>query len=594
MSGTNHPTRSLDWTPSTSTSNTNRAPLFPWEANPADAHELPLRDPELGLTYLRRREAHERQHGIEQFLRFANRAAPLHSTLNADSEYSAASGGLGRGAWPGIDVAPEEGFDATIRRLEQGGERYPVENVHGDEWAGMAGGELMGESWGWDADMMDEDGEGEVADEFEVGEWGEGDDEEEDDQLREAMMELARSTNRTEPAYEDAWTSEGLDDHDPARELSAVELANRNAAAAERNLRRTYGLDATQDPWATNYYDYLGSRPLNPPADPPEGYEARPSVTRPSMFDLLEDRAKTRRVASDPCSATSWCSYLAPGMKLAGVQVFAASSSDNLAESQRMNRSHARSGNDSPSDYAARASALRTAYAPLPAQLRSTPATVPLVHPPPGQPTAAPGTSAQSETTDPTIPRLRELGRRPPAFESLLAVLREDVRDPSRPERFSDFASRVNLDVAALASAAMDDQGAAKAERWSVEVTVLSYDPAKRRMSGLMHALGFAGQAEPPTITTYLRGEILVPGVEGLWTPGSAKALPLTEWGVKRAAQVGRHWAGIGPFKDVGREELSRKAADLKWLRRKTDGWILMRWKETGFVNVSSKCSPSA
>lgn len=235
-------------------------------------------------------------------------------------------------------------------------------------------------------------------------------------------------------------------------------------------------------------------------------------------------------------------------------------------------------------------SALRSAYRP-PVPLVSSDLYTPAAPSSgPTRPSVTSNTQYDPTDTATTVARLREFGRRTPAIDSLLAVLREDVRNDSRPERFSDFASRVNLDVAALASAAMDDQPD-KPERWQVEVTVLGYDPEARTLSGMMHALGFAGQAEPPTITTHLQGEILSPGTDGLWTPKSAKALPLTEWGIKRAAQAGRHWASIGPFKDVTKEELTAKAADLKWLRRKTEGWVLMRWKETGFVNVARKLS---
>lgn len=561
--------------------------LSDWDTNLADATgQLPLRDPEFGLTYLRRREESERHHGIEQFLRFANQAAPLDSHLNADDEYPAPST-LGSRVWPyfppGLAFA-----DATLARPGRDGDHYPGADMRPDEWIAAAERELLESSWmeGPTARMAvdgneyetddDDDDEGEMTNEFEIGDWGEEDDDD-DDQLRAAMLELAQASNRHAPTFDRDWTSHLFDSATDRAGLRAQELADRNATAAERSLRQTYGLDDTEDRWAMNYYDYLGVRPSHPPTESTSNLHARPSVTRPSMFDLLEDRAKTKRTATDPCSALSWTSFLAPGMILAGSQVFTATAAPNSSTST--NRSNAQSG----SDYATRTSALRAAYAPPPPRSRSS--MIPLVPPVPLSVTAPQTAEIASSST---LGRLREFGRRPPAFESLLAVLREDVRDPNRPERFSDFANRVNLDVAALATAAMIDQPA-KPERWSVEVTVLSYDPEARALTGLMHALGFAGQAEPPTITTHLQGEILSPGTDGLWTPTSAKSLPLTDWGIKRAAQAGRHWASIGPFKDVGKEELTAKAADLKWLRRKTKGWVLMRWKETGFVNVARK-----
>ncbi len=337
-----------DWPPPEPQPSTSHAPLFDWDTNLADAADLAERDPEFGLTYLRRREESERQQGIEQFLRFANQATPLNSTLNANNEYSPRFG-LGQQVWPYL--GPDLTFaDATSANPAQNGERYPSENIHGDNWPGASGRELMESSWMWGGeDRMDEDdqegeGEDELSNEFEIGDWGQGDDDDDDDHLRQAMMELARATNNQTTTFEGDWPPGILDRLGDGSGPSAQALADRNATAAERHLRRTYGLDDSEDPWAINYYDYLGSRPLNPPRELSVEEQARPSVTRPSMFDLLEDRGKAKRTASDPCSATSWTSFLAPGMVLSGSQVFTATPSNALASSTRMNRSHAQSG----------------------------------------------------------------------------------------------------------------------------------------------------------------------------------------------------------------------------------------------------------
>ncbi|KAI5475356.1 vacuolar import/degradation protein Vid24 [Pseudohyphozyma bogoriensis] len=119
-------------------------------------------------------------------------------------------------------------------------------------------------------------------------------------------------------------------------------------------------------------------------------------------------------------------------------------------------------------------------------------------------------------------------------------------------------------------------------ERWAVKVVIQSYDSATRTLSGLMHALGVPDSTG--TVTTYFSGEILDPGSEeGLWTK---------KWGAGRKEDID-NWARVGPFAEMlgvgggAQQVLKSKSGDRDWLREVTEGWVLMRWKEQEFVNVS-------
>ena len=94
-----------------------------------------------------------------------------------------------------------------------------------------------------------------------------------------------------------------------------------------------------------------------------------------------------------------------------------------------------------------------------------------------------------------------------------------------------------------------------------------------------MHAIGVP--ASPSEITTCFQGELINPIVDGL---RSRKWSKLSKMSIEM-----EYWCRIGPFRGMDVGELAVQAHDFSWLRDKTTGWILMRWKETDFVNVSGQ-----
>ncbi|KAK4705450.1 hypothetical protein P7C70_g742, partial [Phenoliferia sp. Uapishka_3] len=119
----------------------------------------------------------------------------------------------------------------------------------------------------------------------------------------------------------------------------------------------------------------------------------------------------------------------------------------------------------------------------------------------------------------------------------------------------------------------------AETEHWAVRVVIHTYTPEKKTISGLMHALGVPHSTTQ--VTTYFIGDIIDPAVDGLYT---------RKWNARRKDDI-EYWTKLGPFKNVSKDELAERANDPLWLREQTDGWLLMRWKEADFVNVTKEDS---
>lgn len=96
-----------------------------------------------------------------------------------------------------------------------------------------------------------------------------------------------------------------------------------------------------------------------------------------------------------------------------------------------------------------------------------------------------------------------------------------------------------------------------------------------------MHALGVP-DASAQIVTTHFQGDILNPAINGL--------LARKVVGAKKRDDS-LYWAQLGPFKGLGKEELSARSSDLEWLRQRTEGWMLMSWQELDFINVTRESS---
>ncbi|KAM0793571.1 hypothetical protein ACM66B_001007 [Microbotryomycetes sp. NB124-2] len=327
----------------------------------------------------------------------------------------------------------------------------------------------------------------------------------------------------------------------------------------------------------------LGTRPLNPAAT--ESQTAAPQRTtlsrqpshlkdqqwaeqasRPGSHDTrsrppLRGRASATGTSVDTLdssmhdlsSATSLSSFLRPGVVFVGQQTFEAKS---VATSR----------------YGATAGSSRhVAYAPLPMFASSDPL----------RPLEAP-------TDFPALPSSRTNG--------LDALLRRPAatRPTSTNQVFASYdnvlrhALRSDMGTISIATVAEDSASAAaleaKRQQWGVKVVIHSVSPNNDQVTGLMHAIGVP--ASPHDITTHFTGELIDPVVDGLRS---------RQWSstVRMSTEL-EYWARIGPFRGMDTNELAVQAHDFHWLRDKTRGWILMRWKEKEFVNVSpSACSLS-
>ncbi|GAA5834078.1 hypothetical protein JCM9279_004209 [Rhodotorula babjevae] len=134
-------------------------------------------------------------------------------------------------------------------------------------------------------------------------------------------------------------------------------------------------------------------------------------------------------------------------------------------------------------------------------------------------------------------------------------------------------------------------------ESWSVKVTVLTYDPELKSITGLMRAHGVAippataasssSSAAVSDVTTFFSGSILHPILDGLFCSPSPTGSG-GEFHITRASEA-ESWIQLGPFKGLTKRELLEGAKNRAWVEERTRGWVLFRWKERDFVNVTAK-----
>ncbi|GAA5980069.1 hypothetical protein JCM10908_001521 [Rhodotorula pacifica] len=144
-------------------------------------------------------------------------------------------------------------------------------------------------------------------------------------------------------------------------------------------------------------------------------------------------------------------------------------------------------------------------------------------------------------------------------------------------------------------------------ERWGVKVSIDTYDPVQRQLSGFMaaHGITVASRTDVPIsahspttksdITTFFTGQILHPILDGLFTIPPVGRLNLAGWPCKprlTRSHEADGWVQIGPFKGMKSGELLERGKDRQWVQEVSKGWILCRWKEKEFINVAAKDAP--
>ncbi|TNY21062.1 vacuolar import and degradation protein-domain-containing protein [Rhodotorula diobovata] len=102
-----------------------------------------------------------------------------------------------------------------------------------------------------------------------------------------------------------------------------------------------------------------------------------------------------------------------------------------------------------------------------------------------------------------------------------------------------------------------------------------------------------AGAPPPPVgdVTTFFSGSILHPILDGLFcspSPTGSGSAGGGEFHVTRASEA-ESWVQLGPFKGLAKGELLECAKSRTWVEERTRGWVLFRWKERDFVNVTAK-----
>jgi len=100
-----------------------------------------------------------------------------------------------------------------------------------------------------------------------------------------------------------------------------------------------------------------------------------------------------------------------------------------------------------------------------------------------------------------------------------------------------------------------------------------------------------AGPSPPPVgdVTTFFSGSILHPILDGLFCSPSPTGSG-GEFCVTRSSEA-ESWVQLGPFKGLTKRELLEGAKSRTWVEERTRGWVLFRWKERDFVNVTGASS---
>ncbi|KAK4057648.1 hypothetical protein OIO90_001296 [Microbotryomycetes sp. JL221] len=347
----------------------------------------------------------------------------------------------------------------------------------------------------------------------------------------------------------------------------------------------------------------IGQRPLNPPSPPvnssipaqshsPSSLTRPPAVSRSSSHRLKEqqhltDNDNQRNLQSGhfatshaldhtndrharqrqlPSSATSSTSFLRPGIAFIGHQTFEAKVPFG---SHHRHQRHAILSSGPFSSSSLRHQHRHAPYAPLPTLSLDNPMQ-PLVPPADFPALPSSGTRARS------------------GLDALLGRQSTAAVDHSRPLQFPGLFS--SLDDSLRASergrtlSAEDENDEASRQQWNVKVIIHSVSANNADIAGLMHAIGVP--ASPNDITTYFTGELIDPIVDGLRSRKWSQT-------VKMSTEI-EYWARIGPFRGMDTNDLAVQAHDFEWVQQQTRGWLLMRWKEKDFVNVSPKaCSLS-
>ena len=89
-------------------------------------------------------------------------------------------------------------------------------------------------------------------------------------------------------------------------------------------------------------------------------------------------------------------------------------------------------------------------------------------------------------------------------------------------------------------------------------------------------------------MTTFFSGSILHPILDGLFSSPSPTGSG-GEFRVTRASEA-ESWVQLGPFKGMTKGELLECGKSRTWVEERTRGWVLFRWKEREFVNVTGAC----
>ena len=148
-----------------------------------------------------------------------------------------------------------------------------------------------------------------------------------------------------------------------------------------------------------------------------------------------------------------------------------------------------------------------------------------------------------------------------------------------------------------------------EATRLCSQVSIDTYDPVQRQLSGFMaaHGITVASRTDVPIsahapttksdITTFFTGQILHPILDGIFTIPAPSRINLAAGGWPCKSRLTRSheadgWVQVGPFKGMKSAELLEKGKDRQWIQEVSKGWVLCRWKEKEFINVAGTQSP--
>ncbi|GAA5864506.1 hypothetical protein JCM3774_005149 [Rhodotorula dairenensis] len=196
-----------------------------------------------------------------------------------------------------------------------------------------------------------------------------------------------------------------------------------------------------------------------------------------------------------------------------------------------------------------------------------------------------------------------------------------DPRQPPRPITSRNHGSVPTADRGGSSTRATrdHDKDSEEAEeepreRWGVKVSIDTYDPVQRQLSGFMaaHGITVASRTDVPIsvhspttksdITTFFTGQILHPILDGIFSapPVGSRTSNLVAGASRLCSSRSRltrsheadGWVQIGPFKGMRSGELLERAKDRQWIQEVSAGWVLCRWKEKEFINVAAKDAP--